>query len=94
MIGGDAPDERNKGVSPLKKTDIYGGNIPGTGSIDQIILPDPPSKCHLRCCLRLLVPAVYDLYASVLAPLRLASNTFMVPRDNPKSRIVIGDTRI
>ena len=56
--------------------------------------PDPPSSCHLLCCLRSLLLAAYCLYASVGAPRRLASNTFLVPRDSPKSLIIIAYKKI
>ena len=46
--------------------------------------PDSPSRHHLLPCLRSLRPAAYYLYASVVAPRRLASNTLLLIRDMPK----------
>ena len=42
--------------------------------------PDTPSRHHLRRYLRSLLLAAYCLYASVVAPRRLASNTLPVMR--------------
>jgi len=54
--------------------------------------PDPPSRCHLRRCLRSLLPAAYSSYASVVVPRCLASNTFLVTRDRPKSYVFVDDS--
>ena len=59
-----------------------------------LVDPDPPSRCHLLCCFRSLLPAKYYSYASVVAPQRLTSNTFMVPRVRPKSSISVDNERI
>jgi len=39
-----------------------------------------------------ILPVAYNSYASVVVPRRLASNTFLVPRDRPKSYVFVDDS--
>jgi len=67
-------------------------NVEGLMALSRSALSSQPKgKAEGRRCFRSLLPAAYSSYVSVVAPWRLASNTFLVPRDrqNPTSFLMI-----